>query len=107
MNKLIPAFLALPLLLLACVAEKQPNNDESFDSGWNKGHQAGFLQAICTLETDGVLTQAQTQQYLKTFSETERSYDEKHMKTILKNWIGLKRCSLSRNVNTQGSLFAP
>ena len=107
MKKLIPAFLLLPFVLLACSTAQQSNNDEAFDSGWDKGHQAGFLQAICTLEANGVLTQVQTQQYLQTFSETERSYDEKHLKEILKNWIGLKRCSLSRNVNTQGRLFAP
>ena len=78
---------------------------QTVDQAWNRGHLAGFVQGICTLETDGHISPQQTKAYLMAFRETERSYNEKGLKSLLRIWIGLKRCSLARTVNSGEKIF--
>ena len=104
-RKLLVGLIALILLIAPCSDSSKASDERTLDQAWNQGHLAGFVQGICTLETDGHISPQQTRAYLMVFRETERSYNDKDLKSLLRIWIGLKRCSLARTVNSGGDIF--
>lgn len=65
---------------------------------WTQGEQRGYMIALCQMEADGIITSEQSMTYLREYGELTYGFDQEYLKSILRNYIGLKRCSFSRRV---------
>ena len=65
---------------------------------WTQGEQRGYMIALCQMEADGIITPDQSMTYLREYGELTYGFDQEYLKRILRNYIGLRRCSFSRRV---------
>ena len=71
---------------------------EAEEDPWTQGEQRGYMIALCQMEADGIITPEQSMSYLREYGELTYGFDQEYLERILRNYIGLKRCSFSRRV---------
>ena len=74
---------------------------------WLQGEQRGYLIALCDMERAGIITPAQSTEFLRTYAELTDEFDAKYLEGVLMNYIGLKRCSFSTRVVGENQPLLP
>ena len=74
---------------------------------WLQGEQRGYLIALCDMERAGIITSAQSTEFLRTYAELTDEFDAKYLEGVLMNYIGLKRCSFSTRVVGENQPLLP
>ena len=72
---------------------------------WMQGEQRGYMIALCDMESEVIITPEQSISYLREYDELAYGFDQEYLKRILRNYIGLRRCSFSRRVFDKKSVL--
>ena len=95
MSKGIKTTAALSLALLGFSAGASANN--LLPDPWLEGESRGYLMALCRLEQAGLITPQQSTAFLMEYREHSADFNAKYLEGVLRNYIGLKTCSFSKN----------
>ena len=96
MSKGIKTTAALSLALLGFSAGAYANN--LLPDPWLEGESRGYLLALCRLEQAGLITPQQSTAFLMEYREHSADFNAKYLEGVLRNYIGLKTCSISKRV---------
>ena len=65
---------------------------------WLEGESRGYLMALCRMEEAGLITPKQSYAFLLEYRKYSGDFNAEYLEAVLRNYIGLKKCSFSKRV---------